>query len=136
MAIREPLDFELPTWAYLAIGIGEPADVRRLEECSGDPILADASVAGQSGGTGSAFDWNWVVHVARRRRIVLAGGLTPDNVHDAIALVRPWGVDVASGVEFSGVPGSKDPELVSRFIRCARQAAELGPGPDSCVLKT
>jgi phosphoribosylanthranilate isomerase len=119
---RETIGLEIPPWAYLALGLAAPADVQVLDDVFGDPILVDASVAGKSGGTGSVFDWNWVVPIARRRRVVLAGGLTPNNVADAIALVRPWGVDVASGVEFPGLPGSKDPGLVARFVRSARDA--------------
>jgi phosphoribosylanthranilate isomerase len=114
---------QLPAWAYLAIGLTARDDVRPLDDRLGEMILVDACFDGNSGGTGARFDWNWVVDVASRRRIVLAGGLTPNNVQDAIALVGPYGVDVASGVEFPGKPGSKDPKLVRQFVRCARQAA-------------
>jgi phosphoribosylanthranilate isomerase len=114
---------EMPEWAYVAVGLSAPDDVRRLQEYAGDPLLVDACVGGKSGGTGATFDWNWVVGLAEHRRIVLAGGLTPENVQDAIARVHPWGVDVASGVELSGSPRVKDPERVAQFIMNARNAS-------------
>ena len=69
-----------------------------------------------------SFDWSLVEGVARRRRIVVAGGLTPDNVAAAVRQVRPFGVDVASGVEIVGKPGYKDAELMRWFIDSARRA--------------
>jgi phosphoribosylanthranilate isomerase len=74
-----------------------------------------------SPGSGQVFDWSAVERVAAGRPFILAGGLTPDNVADAIELVEPWGVDVATGVESS--PGHKDPAKVRRFIQAARRAA-------------
>ena len=81
-------------------------------------FLIDAHVPGKFGGTGEAADWEWAAEVARRARVLLAGGLTPDNVAEAIRRVRPWGVDVASGVESS--PGLKDAAKVKAFIEAAR----------------
>ena len=83
-------------------------------------LLLDAMTNGARGGTGKRVDWDRAAAVARQRRTVLAGGLTPDNVADAIATVRPFGVDVASGVEAS--PGRKDRDKVSRFLENARNA--------------
>ena len=83
-------------------------------------LLLDATSAGQRGGTGQRVDWDKAAAVARRRKTVLAGGLTPDNVAEAIAAVRPFGVDVSSGVEAS--PGRKDRDKVSRFLENARNA--------------
>lgn len=82
--------------------------------------LLDAHDPVRRGGTGRRIDWPAAAAVARERRVVLAGGLTPENVAEAIATVRPIGVDVSSGVEVS--PGVKDPELVSRFLANARAA--------------
>jgi phosphoribosylanthranilate isomerase len=78
------------------------------------------------GGTGVANDWDFVADVARRGGfeglppIIAAGGLTPENVGDVVRLIRPWAVDVSSGVE--RVKGEKDPELVERFIAAVREA--------------
>lgn len=82
-----------------------------------DAILVDSS----NPGSGSTFDWSLVEELPRGTRFVLSGGLTPDNVADAVAMVRPWGVDVSSGVEES--PGRKDPVKVRRFISAARGAS-------------
>jgi phosphoribosylanthranilate isomerase len=83
-------------------------------------LLLDATSAAQRGGTGQRVDWEKAAVVASRRKTVLAGGLTPDNVAEAIASVRPFGVDVSSGVEAS--PGRKDRDKVSRFLENARKA--------------
>jgi len=84
-----------------------------------DYLLADAHVAGQPGGTGQRVPLDWLAGFARQR-LILAGGLTPETVAEAVRAVRPAGVDVASGVESS--PGVKDPEKVERFIANARMA--------------
>lgn len=79
-------------------------------------------------GSGQVFDWSNLELILGGRPFILAGGLTPDNVADAIDVARPWGVDVASGVE--SAPGRKDPTKVRRFITNARQAtAALGSTP-------
>ena len=83
-------------------------------------VLVDAKVAGQLGGTGTTFDWRLVDALAKERSLLLAGGLGPDNVADAVTAVRPWGVDVASGVALAGEPRRKDPEKVARFVERVR----------------
>jgi phosphoribosylanthranilate isomerase len=85
--------------------------------------LLDASDRVRRGGTGVPVDWGRAAAVARLRKIVLAGGLTPANVEEAILTVRPFGVDVSSGVETS--PGIKDVEKVTLFLSNARRAFEL-----------
>lgn len=85
-------------------------------------ILVDAHDPVTVGGTGRTVDWDRARDIAATRRLVLAGGLTPDNVAQAIAQVRPWGVDVASGVERA--PGIKDHDKVRAFIAAARAAAD------------
>jgi phosphoribosylanthranilate isomerase len=86
-------------------------------------VLVDAYVAGQFGGTGAKLDWHAVRELSKHLDdlpIVLAGGLTADNVAEAIATARPHGVDVASGVESS--LGKKDTRLVERFVSNAQSA--------------
>lgn len=89
-----------------------------------DAVLLDTRTATASGGTGKALDWDRAHDVlaaeAGKLRIILAGGLTPYNVAEAIHTLRPWGVDVASGVE--SFAGKKDPLRVHNFIRTARAA--------------
>ena len=89
---------------------------------AGDPqLLVDAYEKGAWGGTGKQTDWDIAQRLcARHDRILLAGGLTPDNVGTAIRQVRPWGVDVSSGVEAQ--PGRKDHDAVRAFIANAKQA--------------
>jgi phosphoribosylanthranilate isomerase len=78
--------------------------------------------ATRPGGHGRAFDWNLLSTVSRKKPIMLSGGLTPENVAEAIRIVRPDAVDVSSGVE--GAPGEKDPEMIRAFIANARAAAK------------
>jgi phosphoribosylanthranilate isomerase len=84
-------------------------------------FLIDAFSNQAYGGTGQTVDWTLAQEVARSSPIVLAGGLTPANVAEAIARVRPYGVDVSSGVELS--PGKKDHDKVKAFIHAARLVA-------------
>ena len=84
-------------------------------------VLIDSHVAGQMGGTGRKAPWELLVGFDPGVPLILAGGLTPENVGEAVTLVRPWGVDVASGVE--SAPGRKDPEKVARFVKIACSAA-------------
>jgi len=110
------------TWIRERVGVvikafpaGSPAldDARRY---GADLVLIDSHAPG----SGEVFDWSLAEGAPIGRRFLLAGGLTPDNVADAIDRVRPWGVDVATGVESS--PGHKDPVKVRDFVRNARAA--------------
>lgn len=83
-----------------------------------DLVLLDAHDPVKRGGTGQTVDWRRAALIARSRRVILAGGLTPANVRQAIEEVHPYAVDVASGVESS--PGIKNPDLVRSFIEAAR----------------
>lgn len=83
-------------------------------------FLLDTYVAGQPGGTGRSFPWEIAAKAARQARVILSGGLTPDNVALAVTQVRPYAVDVSSGVETC--PGRKDHRKVREFIEQARQA--------------
>jgi phosphoribosylanthranilate isomerase len=82
-------------------------------------LLVDAHVPGIYGGAGVVADWDRAAELASERDIILAGGLAPDNVAEAIGRVRPWGVDVSSGVETDGI---KDSAKIQAFIAAARAA--------------
>lgn len=90
----------------------------RDDAFSSATLLLDTYSPEAEGGTGRAFDWLLAAGPARRRPIILAGGLTPENVAEAVEMVRPHAVDVASGVECE--PGRKDHEKLARFIRRAK----------------
>jgi phosphoribosylanthranilate isomerase len=94
---------------------------RYVAACRPAAVLVDSFVDGQMGGTGHRAPWELLVGFDPGVPLILAGGLTPENVSEAVATVRPWGVDVASGVE--SAPGRKDPVKVARFIEAARLAA-------------
>ena len=87
--------------------------------CSQPPaLLVDAHIKGAYGGTGETGDWAIAQYLAARAPVLLAGGLNPGIVAEAVRAVNPWGVDVASGVESS--PGVKDPSKISAFVSAAR----------------
>lgn len=90
-----------------------------MEDYRATAYLLDAYVPGQPGGTGQTFDWTLVKDVRGRGPVFLAGGLTPANVARAIHVARPWGVDVAGGVE--SAPGRKDHDAVRAFLAEAKQ---------------
>ena len=99
--------------------------LRRADEHGADVIMIDAVAPG----SGTVFDWGLVDDAPQDSKILLAGGLTPENVATAIGRVEPWGVDVSSGVESE--PGRKDPLKLRSFIEAARGAApEPYRGPD------
>jgi phosphoribosylanthranilate isomerase len=108
--------------AYKAIRVGAPSDVERAASYPGEHVLADAKVAGKLGGTGATFDWSLVAPLARTRKVTLAGGLHAGNVGEAITVVRPFCVDVASGVEADGVPRGKDRAKLEAFAVAVRGA--------------
>ena len=91
-----------------------------MKDYSVAAFLLDAYSPNAYGGTGACFDWDCAVAAKAGGRIILAGGLDPDNVASAVSKVAPYGVDVSSGVELS--PGRKDPEKVRRFIQEAKKA--------------
>ena len=100
--------------------------LERLDDYPIDAVLLDSPTPG----SGETIDWSKVTDLQDQRRVILAGGLNPANVADAIERVRPWGVDVVSGVEASA--GQKDPEALAAFITVARDAlSEFShdPGP-------
>ena len=113
-------------WA--SAGLETLAERIAAHSADADRILLDSGSVSARGGTGTPFDWNGVApqlaRVPAETRIIVAGGLNPSNVSKAIAILRPWGVDVASGVERE--PGRKDPDEVRAFVTAARGTH---PGP-------
>lgn len=104
--------------AYKALRVRGRDAVLEAASFPGEHVLLDAYVPGAPGGTGAKFDWSIAAEVARVRSVTLAGGLVPGNVAQAVAAVRPFCVDVASGVE--SAPGKKDHALVRRFVAEAK----------------
>jgi phosphoribosylanthranilate isomerase len=92
--------------------------IERFADFGADYLLID----GENPGSGKVFDWRMGEGVADPRRLIVSGGLHPDNVAQAVAHLHPFGVDVCSGVEAS--PGRKDPRLLAAFVANARQAAQ------------
>jgi phosphoribosylanthranilate isomerase len=104
-----------------AFRVRDAASLQALPDYRTDAWLLDAYSQDKAGGTGETFNWDLAVEAQRwGRPIFLAGGLTPENVAEAIRRVRPYAVDVSSGVET--VPGKKDPAKVQAFIRAAKGA--------------
>jgi phosphoribosylanthranilate isomerase len=107
-----------------AFRMRDASALESLAEYRTDAWLLDAYTARKPGGTGNRFDWDLAIEARQRGRpIFLAGGLTPENVAEAVQRVRPYGVDVSSGVEIS--PGKKDPEKVRAFIQAAKTAGKV-----------
>ncbi len=95
--------------------------LKSLSDYKVDAFLLDTYLQGEAGGTGTKFNWNLVSSLKDPpQRIILSGGLSPDNVTEAIKIVKPYAVDVSTGVESR--PGKKDPKLVEEFIRKAKGA--------------
>ncbi len=93
---------------------GIPAEVERFARNESPAFLVDASVKGVYGGSGVTTDWKGAAELAKRYPLLLAGGLNPENVAGAVRQVKPWGVDVASGVET--IPGRKDAAKIKAFV--------------------
>lgn len=109
-----------PAKVIKALRLEPGANLTALAAYPVSALLLDACVPGQLGGTGQRCDWEMAARIVKNHRVILAGGLNPDNVTQAVSQVRPYGVDVSSGVERQ--PGQKDPEKVARFIRLAKEA--------------
>ena len=104
--------------AWGAVRVRGAESVAGLDDLPCEAFVLDAHRPDALGGTGHAFDWTLATEFAARRRVLLAGGLTADNVARAIAVVRPWRVDVASGVEES--PGIKSRDKLEAFVEAVR----------------
>ena len=114
------LDHRLPLIKTIKVGAAE--DLARMDGYAVAAFLLDSPTRWSEGESRTPIPWELAGRaVAAGRRIILAAGLTPDNVAAAIRTARPWAVDVASGVEAR--PGAKDPDKVRRFVAAARAAA-------------
>jgi phosphoribosylanthranilate isomerase len=120
-AIRLSADFEADKRTVTDSSADFEADKRtvtdfvELRQGQVPVLLVDAAVKGVYGGSGVTADWSAAAELAKKFPLLLAGGLTPENVADAVWRVKPWGVDVASGVESS--PGSKDAAKMVAFVK-------------------
>jgi len=102
---------------------GIPESIDEYARNDAPAFLVDASVKGLYGGSGVTADWNGAAELAKKYPLLLAGGLTPGNVADAVQQVRPWGVDVASGVE--SAPGVKDAAKMKAFVKAVREESKV-----------
>jgi phosphoribosylanthranilate isomerase len=104
-----------------AFRVKDETSIAELERFPVAGYLLDAWTPAAHGGTGQTFNWEIAASAATSHRIILAGGLTPDNVAEAVRQVQPYAVDVSSGVE--SAPGKKDAGTVREFIRIAKETA-------------
>ena len=100
-------------------GVADVETDNRMIADGAPAFLVDASVKGVYGGSGVTADWDGAAKLAKKYPLLLAGGLTPENVGEAVSRVKPWGVDVASGVE--SAPGKKDPSRMKAFVRAVQE---------------
>jgi phosphoribosylanthranilate isomerase len=114
--------------AYKAFRVGPGFETGILGTYPGEVVLLDAFVDGVQGGTGRSFDWSIAVQATKMRKVILAGGITPATVGAAIEQVRPFAVDVSSGVESS--PGIKDRRKITSLFAAIRAA---GAQEDGCL---
>ena len=108
-----------------AVRLRNRQDIKSLAKYDGvvQALLLDTYVPDKVGGTGMTFNWEWALEAGKYGRIILAGGLSPENVATAISIVKPYGVDASSSLEQS--PGVKDHEKIMQFIAEVRQAANI-----------
>lgn len=103
---------------WKAVRVKDRNSIDRMAEFDADCFVLDAHVESGYGGTGKSFDWNLAAEAKKYGNIILAGGLTPQNVEEAIKVVQPFGVDVSSGVETDGF---KDESKVREFIHSVKR---------------
>jgi phosphoribosylanthranilate isomerase len=114
---QEASDLGAPVWKTFRVG---PAfDATALAAYNVDGYLLDTMVDGMMGGTGKTFNWQIAVGAKQYGPVILSGGITPDNVQQAIREVSPYAIDVSSGVEAS--PGRKDPARIARLFDAIRR---------------
>ncbi len=113
--------------AYRAFRLKEEGDLAAVEAAPEDTVLLDTFDPEQFGGTGRAFNWEWARRIGETRRVILAGGLTPDNVARALAAAQPAALDVVTGVE--AAPGIKDAGKIARFFEAVAGHSFATPSP-------
>jgi phosphoribosylanthranilate isomerase len=122
LPIQKKIYFALPIQQFLSEEHAITLDVVAKPDGRFSALVLDSGSGQRPGGTGLPFDWNkaaqLVAGLSRTEYVVIAGGLTPQNVGEAMGILRPWGVDVVSGVEAR--PGKKDPEKVRAFVNAVR----------------
>ncbi len=101
-----------------AIRVKDAASLSRMKDYTVSAFLLDTYQAGKPGGTGKTFDWQLAFAARQYGRIILSGGLNPENIREAVKQVQPYAVDAASGVE--AAPGQKDPRSLQEFIERVR----------------
>jgi phosphoribosylanthranilate isomerase len=125
---NEPSDYaaRLPYRVIRAVAVTDRAQPAAVVATPAHlTLLVDAHDPVRVGGTGRTVDWGVAAVLARNRRVILSGGLKPENVRQAIRTVGPWGVDVASGVESR--PGVKDPVRLRAFFEAVRTTVPAAP---------
>lgn len=127
--IPQTLNDQLDWWPV--VPVASPTSIKNLRalvssfKSRPQGLVLDTFVSGQAGGTGQKFNWQWLADareagdLAGLPPLILAGGLNPDNVAEAIRIAKPWAVDVSSGVEVPNSPGQKDPVKMRDFIQAA-----------------
>ena len=105
--------------AIKAIRIRDEENIREMQMYDVDTFLLDTMVEGIKGGTGKTFNWKYAEMAKEHGRIILSGGLNPYNIGDAVRQLKPYGVDVSSGVEIK--PGKKDHDKIREFVREAKK---------------
>ncbi len=114
--------YELPV--IKAIHVANEKSILEMKSFHVDGFLLDTFRMEEFGGTGKTFDWNLAIEAKRYGKVIVAGGLSPENVADAVRTIKPHGVDVSSGVEIR--PGIKDHKRIKEFIIRAREANAIG----------
>ena len=111
---------KIPYTAIKALRVNDPEDLKKVDSFTVKAILFDTHSGSEYGGTGKTFDWKILKKLKTDKNIILSGGLNPGNVEQAIKSVRPYAVDVSSGVEKS--PGIKDHKKIKHFIEAVKYA--------------
>lgn len=113
--------------AYRAFRLHEEADLAQVEAAGEETVMLDTFDPDHYGGTGRPFNWEWARKIGQSRRVILAGGLTPENAARALEIAQPAALDVSSGVEAE--PGIKDPARIAAFFQAVSTHHFSTPSP-------